>query len=114
MLNSPKKPRADKSLSGRAAGERALFSAFSLLRDRQEAELFLLDLATPAEIAAFSERWRIAQMLDDGGHSYREIASVTGASTTTISRVARFLREEKHQGYRMILDRMKSAPGAKS
>ena len=25
---------------------------------------------------------------------------------TTIARVARFLREEKHQGYRLVLDRL--------
>jgi TrpR-related protein YerC/YecD len=109
-----KKPRPDKALNSRAADEQALYGAFSILREPREAELFLRDLATPAELAAFAERWRIARMLDEGGHSYREIAAVTGASTTTIGRVARFLREEKHQGYRLILDRVKTLPGAKS
>lgn len=85
--------------------EKALFEAIATLRSGDEVAAFFRDLATPAELEAFSERWRIAFLLDEGGHSYREIASVTGASTTTISRVARFLRSEPNQGYRLVLDR---------
>ncbi len=97
-----------------ARDEKALFDAFSRLETGQEAARFLRDLATPGELAAFAERWRIARMLDEGGHSYRAIASVTGASTTTIGRVARFLREEKNQGYRLLLDRMAPISGNES
>lgn len=86
--------------------EKALFEAVALLRDGKEAARFLKDLATPAELEAFAERWLIARMLDKGDSSYRDIAAATGASTTTIGRVARFLREERHQGYRLILDRI--------
>jgi uncharacterized protein YerC len=32
---------------------------------------------------------------------------MTGASTTTVTRVARFLSQEPWQGYRTILDRLK-------
>ena len=64
------------------------------------------DILTPQELRAFRERWHIAQLLDQGNMSYREIAKQTGASVTTIGRVARFLREEPHQGYRMVIDRM--------
>jgi uncharacterized protein YerC len=46
-------------------------------------------------------------MLDEDKLGYREIAAETGASTTTVARVARFLRQERHLGYRMILDRIK-------
>lgn len=88
--------------------ETALFDAFSGLRDADEAARFLRDLATPAELSAFAERWRIARMLDQGALSYRDIAAATGASTTTVGRVARFLREEPHQGYRMMLDRLEA------
>jgi len=91
----------------RAKDEKALFSAFAKLNTGAEAARFLRDLATPAELEAFAERWRIARMLDEGGHSYRDIAAQTGASTTTIGRVARFLREEAHQGYRLMLDRLR-------
>lgn len=89
----------------REEDEGALFSAIAGLKNVDEVARFFRDLATPAEIGAFAERWRIAWMLDQGAHSYREIAAETGASTTTIGRVARFLREENHQGYRLILDR---------
>ena len=82
-----------------------LLAAFATLKTAREAERFLVDLATPAELAAFAERWRIARLLDEGKLSYREIATETGASTTTVARVARFLTEEPHQGYRLVLDR---------
>jgi TrpR-related protein YerC/YecD len=85
----------------------ALFSALANLRSPKEARRFLADLATPAEIRSLAERWRIARMLDQGGRSYREIAAETGASTTTVVRVARFLNEERNNGYRLMLDRMK-------
>jgi len=71
-----------------------------------EMERFLVDLCTPAELRALSERWYVAKLLDKGGLSYREINAQTGVSTTTIGRVARFLNEEPHQGYRVILDRV--------
>ncbi len=90
----------------RTRDDKALFEAFSLLENGVEAARFLRDLATPGELESFAERWRIARLLDEGGHSYRDIAAATGASTTTIARVARFLREERHQGYRLVLDRL--------
>ncbi len=87
----------------------ALCRALVALRDECEAEAFLRDIATPAEIKALSERWRIALLLDAGVHSYRDIAAETGASTTTVARVARFLKEEPHQGYRRMIDRLRNA-----
>lgn len=89
----------------RAGDEKALFDAFATLKTGTEAERFLRDLATSAEIEAFAERWKIARLLDAGALSYREIAAKTGASTATVARVARFLREEGHKGYRLVLDR---------
>ncbi len=71
-----------------------------------EMERFLVDLCTPAELRALAERWHVAQILDAGEQSYREINALTGVSTTTIGRVARFLKDEPHQGYRTVLDRM--------
>jgi uncharacterized protein YerC len=49
----------------------------------------------------------VARLLDQGTLSYREISELTGASTTTVTRVARFLRDMPHQGYRRVLDKMK-------
>ena len=64
----------------------------------------LIDLCTPAELRALSERWRVAELLSEGTLSYREINAQTGVSTTTIGRVARFLRDEPHGGYRLLLN----------
>lgn len=101
-------PGKDDEAVARREGDLAdLFAAIAALRDAGEAARFLRDLATPAELDAFAERWRIARLLDQGALSYRDIAGATGASTTTIARVARFLKEEAHQGYRMMIDRMK-------
>lgn len=100
-------PAGRQFSAARARDEKALFDAFAKLKTGAEAARFLRDLATPGEIEAFAERWRIARMLDKGGYSYRDIAAATGASTTTIGRVARFLREEAHQGYRLVLNRMR-------
>lgn len=98
----------------RAADFHALCAAFAALRDKDEAAQFLMDLATPAEIEAFAERWRIARLLDEGDHSYRDIAAETGASTTTVARVARFLKEGGHRGYRLIIDRLQRAARRKA
>ena len=56
-----------------------------------------------------AERWQVAKLLDKGGMTYRDIHDATGVSTTTIVRVARFLKEEQNGGYRLLLDRMKDA-----
>lgn len=67
---------------------------------------FLTDLCTPAERRAITERWAVAQLLEQDELSYRDIRAKTGVSTTTIGRVARFLREEPHGGYRLALDKI--------
>ena len=84
-----------------------LLDAFLTLKTREEVEAFLADLCTPAEVRAFVERWHVASLLDQEELSYREIAEKAGASTTTVVRVARFLREMPFQGYRLALDRLK-------
>lgn len=85
-----------------------LCEALLTLKTVDEARRFLRDLATPGELQALAERWRVARMLDEGEKSYREISADTGVSTTTVTRVARFLTQEDHQGYRLVLDRMES------
>lgn len=83
-----------------------LSDAILALRSREEVEAFLADLCTPGEIRALSERWRVAQLLDAGKLSYRDIAEQAGASTATVVRVARFLKDMPYQGYRQVLDRL--------
>ncbi len=85
-----------------------LARALLTLQSDAEVRAFLDDLCTPSEIRAFAERFKVARLLDEGQSSYRDIAVKTGASTTTVTRVARFLREMPHQGYRLVLDRMKT------
>lgn len=83
-----------------------LVEALTALKTPEETRRFLVDLCTPAEMRALSERWQVARLLDETELSYRDISAQTGVSTTTIGRVARFLKDEPHQGYRIVLDRI--------
>lgn len=85
-----------------------LASAIVSIDGVTEARAFLADLCTPAEVHTLAERWHVAQLLDEGTLTYREIHETTGVSTTTIVRVARFLRQEANAGYRAVLDRRTS------
>jgi len=69
----------------------------------------LVDLCTPAEIRTLAERWHVARLLDGSKLSYREIHDATGVSTTTIVRVARFLKQQPNRGYRLALDSLGAA-----
>ncbi|MDP1723083.1 MAG: YerC/YecD family TrpR-related protein [Alphaproteobacteria bacterium] len=84
-----------------------LIEALLSLNDRDEAQNFLKDLLTPQEKQVLEERWRVCQLLEKGGLSYREIHKLTNASLTTIGRVARFLKDEPYHGYRTILNKLK-------
>ena len=79
---------------------------FLLLKNKNEADDFLKDLFTPAELKALEERWAVAQLLYEDNLSYREIAAKLKTSTTTVTRVARFLSSEPYQGYKRILKRI--------
>jgi TrpR-related protein YerC/YecD len=83
---------------------RSLSEALLSLESAQEVRLFLEDLCTPAEVEAMVDRWRVAQLVDQG-YSYRDIREMTEVSVTTIGRVARFI-EHGTGGYRTALDRM--------
>ena len=78
-------------------------------RDVGEMRLLLTDLCTPAEVRTLAERWHVARLLDGTDLSYRDIHDATGVSTTTIVRVARFLKQEPHQGYRRTIDALEAA-----
>ena len=83
----------------------ALCDVLLLLDDQQNMANFLRDLCTPSELSAMAERWQIARMLAKGDKSYRVIAREIGASTTTVARVARFLRDEENRGYEYALNK---------
>lgn len=80
-----------------------LFSAIRLLKDKEEVAFFFRDLCTPKELEAMAERWEVAQLVDQGV-PYREISRLTGASTTTVTRIAHWLKYGEG-GYRLLLDR---------
>ncbi len=82
---------------------RSLAEALCQLKTADEVRVFLEDLCTPAELESMVDRWRVAQLLEDG-LSYREIHELTQVSVTTIGRVARFM-EMGAGGYRIVLDR---------
>lgn len=86
--------------------EKSLYHAILALKTVEECVAFFHDLCTPAEITAITERWRVAELLNQQQLSYREIHKKTGVSLATIGRVARFLSQEAYQGYRLILDRL--------
>ena len=79
----------------------------SALESRDEVERFLRDLCTIAELEAMAHRWAVAQLVDQG-LPYLEVAQKTHASTTTVTRVAHWLRHGEG-GYRLALDRLKAA-----
>ena len=80
-----------------------LSEALLSLKNTNDLDVFLIDLCTPSELRALKERWRVCQLLAYKNLSYREVHKITGASLTTIGRVARFLRDESYGGYRNIL-----------
>ncbi len=87
-----------------------LAEALVTLRSPADVRAVLADLCTPAEVRTLAERWHVARLLDEGKLTYREIHEATGVSTTTIVRVARFLRQEVNGGYRILLDAMQDKP----
>jgi len=78
-----------------------------LLKNKKEVEEFFKDLCTPTELKALNERWAVAQLLYQDTLSYREIADKLKTSTTTVTRVARFLSNEQNDGYKTIIKRIK-------
>jgi TrpR-related protein YerC/YecD len=73
------------------------------LRSVEEVERFLRDLCTLPELDTMAHRWQVAKLLDEG-LPYLAVSQRTGASTTTVTRVAQWLRRGEG-GYRLALDR---------
>jgi TrpR-related protein YerC/YecD len=82
---------------------RDLFETVASLRTKEEAQSFLRDLCTRAELDAMAHRWQVARLLDEG-LPYLEVARRAHASTTTVTRVAQWLRRGEG-GYRLALQR---------
>lgn len=81
-----------------------LFLAFSKIKNEKESKKFLRDICSLAELNAMSERLQIVKMIRQK-IPYREISKITGASTTTVTRVAHWYNKGLG-GYKLILNRM--------
>ena len=79
-----------------------LLRALVSLDEPSTALALLQDLCTPRELEDLSQRLEVARMLD-AGVSYARIQAATGASATTVARVARCLKYGTG-GYRAVLD----------
>lgn len=84
-----------------------LFEAVLVLKDTEECYQFFEDVCTVAELKSLAQRLEVAKMLEKN-LTYGEIASRTGASTATISRVKRALNYGA-DGYKLVLDRLRKS-----
>jgi TrpR-related protein YerC/YecD len=91
----------------RTASFYELCDAFLSLRTRDEVEAFLRDLCTLSELDALSHRLAVARLVREG-LPYLAIAEQVGASTTTVTRVAHWLRHGAG-GYELVLARAGAA-----
>jgi TrpR-related protein YerC/YecD len=81
-----------------------LMQALLSLTSEKEALLFLQDLCTPQELEDLALRWKVVDALHHG-HTYREIHARTGASLTTIGRIAKAINYG-NGGYALIYQRL--------
>ncbi|UPA23036.1 trp operon repressor [Candidatus Peribacteria bacterium] len=80
----------------------SLCAAMNSCKNEEEIANLFRDIATLSELQAMGERLEVAKLLSQG-LSYRQVAAKTGASTTTVTRVANFL-ENGEGGYRKVLN----------
>ena len=99
-------PEAPTPTKDQDALARDLCAALLTPRDADEMARLLADLCTPAEVRTLAERWHVARLLGETDLTYRDIHEATGVSTTTIVRVARFLRQEPYQAYKLAIARL--------
>lgn len=81
-----------------------LCDAVLSLKTREEVYKFFDDICTINEIKDLEQRLQVAKMLKQK-RTYLDIASTTGASTATISRVNRALNYGS-DGYNLIFERV--------
>lgn len=82
-----------------------LFEAILSLNSVEECYKFFDDLCTSIELKSFAQRLEVAKLLNE--HKvYNSIVSETGASTATISRVNRSLKDG-NDGYNIAFQRLK-------
>ncbi len=83
-----------------------LFEAILTLDSVEDCYRFFDDLCTSIELKAFAQRLQVAKLLDEH-RVYNSIVTETGASTATISRVNRSLKDG-NDGYDMVFKRLEN------
>ncbi len=78
-----------------------LSQAFLSINNEKDMLSFLRDLCTLEELDELSKRWEVACLLDKG-LSYREVAGKVGISTTTVTRIAHWMKHGEG-GYGKVL-----------
>lgn len=78
-----------------------LAKVLASIKDETETLNFLRDLCTTEELVELAGRWEVAKMIAKG-MPYRDIAEKTGISTTTITRVAHWIKHGEG-GYKKAL-----------
>jgi len=81
-----------------------LFEAILEIRSHDEAANFFRDLLTIAELTEFANRWQMVKRLVSG-EPYLKIATDLKVSTTTVARVAHWLKSGMG-GYEAIASRL--------
>ena len=81
-----------------------LCEAILSLETKEECYRFFEDLCTINEIQSIEQRLQVAKMLKQK-KTYTDIATATGASTATISRVNRCLNYGS-DGYNLVFDKV--------
>ena len=93
---------------GKRVGKKAknddFYKAILLLKDESECYSFFCDVCTQTELRAMEQRFEVARLLSRG-MVYSDILERTGASSATISRVARSLNDSTG-GYDCVFARM--------
>lgn len=84
--------------------EKELLKAILLLEDEQGVSNFFRDLLTLPEIKEFGNRFQMAKLLYEG-KPYLEVAKLTHSSTTTVARVAHWLKNGMG-GYKKVLEKL--------
>ena len=69
-----------------------MYQAITTLQNEKDCFAFFQDICSNNEMLAMEQRFRVAQMLEEG-QTYLEIQEETGASTATSSRVGKVLNE---------------------
>ena len=81
-----------------------LFGAIEELRSTNETENFFRDLLTIPELIEFANRWQMVKRLVKGD-PYLQIANELHVSTTTVARVAHWLKNGMG-GYKSVASRL--------